>query len=244
MQVSVLHWNVWVNEDIRNVSEFLKARPADIICLQELTINHANQTEKNTPQFIANQLGYHYFVAPMPWHDEAEIAVGIFSRFPIVSSRKVFINQPTGSGGYDDEYRAYAEVTLDIEGKTLTVGTTHMSYTHKFKMTEHKRAETDRLVAEIAKNNQNYIFTGDLNATHCSYTYRKIRSHLRSAGPYFWHKTWTTKPFSYDGFETTKRRWRLDHIFTSKDVKKLSAQVEKTEFSDHLPIRATLQIKA
>lgn len=38
MKLSVLQWNVWYKEDIRNIAKFLREHPADVICLQELTI--------------------------------------------------------------------------------------------------------------------------------------------------------------------------------------------------------------
>lgn len=242
MRVTILQWNVWVNEDIHNIAAFLTQNPADIICLQELTLHKANQSEDNTPKFIAAQLGYHYFAAEMPWNEPAKIAVGIFSKYPILTSRSVYINEPTGSGGFDDEHRTYAEVTLDLDGRHVTVGTTHMSYTHRFRVTARKRDETNKLVAELSKNKTSYIFTGDLNATPCSYTYQKLRKILRNAGPHFWHKTWTTKPFDCNGFKTAKRRWRLDYIFASKDIKVLNSRIDKTEYSDHLPVRAEIEL--
>ena len=31
--------------------------------------------------------------------------------------------------------------------------------------------------------------------------------------------TWTTKHFSYNGFTETELNWKLDYIFTTKDIK-------------------------
>jgi endonuclease/exonuclease/phosphatase family metal-dependent hydrolase len=243
---SLLQWNIWFKEDIHNVVQFLKDNPTDIICLQELTKNHPVQSGLDTPAFIAEQLGYNYYHKEIPLRDydgkTILIANGIFSRFPITDSHFVWINETTGGGGYDDEYRAYVEVTLDVDDKPLHVGTTHMSYTHAFEPTPNKKQETDRLVKELRKHDRNFIFTGDLNAAPDSYTIKAVSSVLQSAGPEFSEKTWTTKPFSYNGFEETELKWRLDYMFTTPDIKVVSSTLLTTDYSDHLPVRVEFEI--
>ena len=36
MKIKILHWNKWFNEDIKQITPFLKSIDADIYCLQEL----------------------------------------------------------------------------------------------------------------------------------------------------------------------------------------------------------------
>ncbi len=240
MTISILQWNIWCDEDIRNIVKFLKERKPDIICLQELTINYPNQAIKNTPAYVAEQLGYNYYHEALLIESidgtPMMLADGIFSRFPVQHSRAAFINQPTGSEGYGNEYRSYVEVILDIGGLELTVGTTHMSYAHKFQVTPRTQVETDLLLAELQKPNGNFIFTGDLNAVPNSYTINSINKVLHNAGPDFAEKTWTTKPFSYQGFVETDLNWRLDYVFTSPDMRIESSEIVATDYSDHLPI--------
>jgi len=59
VNISILQWNVWYLEDIKKVAEFLRANRADIVCLQELTIDFDQQNNIHTPEYIANELGYH-----------------------------------------------------------------------------------------------------------------------------------------------------------------------------------------
>jgi endonuclease/exonuclease/phosphatase family metal-dependent hydrolase len=246
MLVSVLQWNIWCNEDIRHTAQVLKEQNADIVCLQELTINYKAQTIKDTPAYIAEQLGYNYHYKELPIMstdgDALTFTNGIFSRFPIINKRFVWTNEPRGSGGYDDEYRAYVEITLDVNGKKVSVGTTHMSYTDRFEITPNKRYETDRLVEELATHKDRFIFAGDLNATPDSYTVQAVKKHLQDAGPPADEKTWTTKPFSYNGFEEHDLNWRLDYVFTTKDLHVASCQTISTEYSDHLPLKATIEL--
>lgn len=246
MNISFLQWNVWYLEDIHNIAEYIKENPADIIALQELTVNHAGQTENNTPEYIAKQLGYNFCVGGEDFTEDGEkrwFGNAIFSKYPIKSYRQSWINEPIGTGGFDDEYRTYLEAVLDINGKELIVATTHMSYTHEFHVTERKQAETDRLIKELKTvSDKKVIFSGDLNAIPGSYTIEQVSGILVSAGPESDEKTWTTKPFSYQSFEETELNWRLDYVFTSKDLKVLSSQAKQTEFSDHLPIRTEFEV--
>lgn len=243
MKVSILQWNIWYKEDIGRIAEFLTHNPTDIVCLQELTREYAKQRTADTVQFIAEKLGYTYFAQAMRPNDEWIQCNGIFSKFPITDTYATWINEPIGTGGIDDEYRAYVEATLDINGVAVTVGTTHMSYTHRFISTPRKEEEADKLVAAITRRErQNFLFAGDLNATPDTPTIQKVSNILKNAGPNQTEKSWTTKPFSYDGFEETKLNWRLDYIFASRNIKVISSKILPTDYSDHLPLIAEVTL--
>jgi hypothetical protein len=66
MPVSILQWNIWCDEDIKNICLFLINHPADIICLQELTINYSKQNIKNVPDYLAKGLVLNYFYKKLP----------------------------------------------------------------------------------------------------------------------------------------------------------------------------------
>lgn len=236
-RLSILQWNIWYLEDINNTSRFLDDNKADVICLQELTINFDRQNNIHTPNFIAEKLGYHVYFQEISFTGkEMKLANAIFSKYPIIESRTAWINQEQGSGNYDDENRAYIEVILDVDGVSLTVGTAHMSYTHAFEPSERKLKETDELFRVISNKTDNFILTGDFNATPESKVLHKIEKSVINCGPEYSENTWTTKPFSYNGFEANTLEYRLDYIFGSKDINVVSSQVLNTEFSDHLPI--------
>jgi endonuclease/exonuclease/phosphatase family metal-dependent hydrolase len=243
---SILQWNVWYKESPDNIVRFLTEHPADILCLQELVVDESAHVP-HVPQFIAKQLGYNYFYKELPIEStdgkRVTLANGIFSRFPITKQYAAWINEPKGSGGYDDEYRTYVEVTLEISGQEVTIGTTHMSYTHHFKPTPNKKRETDMLVTKLRRNSERFIFTGDLNAEPGSYTIQSIEQVLPNAGPNTTQKTWTTKPFNYNNFNETNLNWRLDYVFATPDLQIVSTKIITTDYSDHLPILAQFSIK-
>ncbi len=242
-KVSILQWNSWYLEDINKIAVFLKAHKADIICLQELTINFDTQQHIHTPNFIAEQLGYHVHFQEIAFAGkELKLANAIFSKHPITSTRTVWVNQEQGSGNYDDENRAYVEAVIDVANVKLTVGTVHMSYTHAFEPSERKLQETDALVKAISNNKSNFILTGDFNAQPNSEVIRRIQECVVNLGPDYDQNTWTTKPFSYNGFEVNELDYRLDYVFGSQDIEVVSAQTLSTDVSDHLPVLVEIQL--
>ncbi len=244
MKVSVLQWNIWYLEDTRKVTEFLKQNKADIICLQELTIGFDQQNNIHTPEYIAKELGYHVYYQDITFDGKTlKLANAIFSKYELYDVRTVWINTEGGSGHYDDENRAYVEATVTIDGKNLTVGTVHMSYTHAFEPSERKLQETDALVEAIKSNKKNFVLAGDFNAQPDSEVVKRIEKHVKNLGPGYDEKTWTTKPFSYNGFEATELDYRVDYVFGSQDIQAESAKVLSTDISDHLPIWMELNLR-
>ena len=102
--------------------------------------------------------------------------------------------------------------------------------------------ETNALVEAIENNSQNFILTGDFNARPDSEVIKCIQNHVKNLGPDYDQKTWTTKPFSYNGFEANTLDWRLDYALGSSDIVVTYSKVLQTEFSDHLPIIVELDI--
>lgn len=240
---TILQWNVWYLEDIKNIVSFLKENKADIICLQELTIDFDKQNNIHTPDYIAKELGYNVYYQDIAFAGKTtKLANAIFSKHKLTDTRTTWINQERGSGNYDDENRAYVEAKVSVYGKELTVGTAHMSYTHAFEPTSRKLQEVDVLITAIKDNTKNFVLTGDFNAPPDSEVINRLVKYVKNLGPSYDQKTWTTKPFSYNGFEVNSLDYRLDYAFGSEDIATRSARVLKTEFSDHLPILVEIDL--
>jgi len=247
MIVSFLQWNVLYTEEPDKIIKLLKELKPDIFALQELTANFAIHNGKNVPDTIAKELGYDYYEKLSTGssnESDEKFGNGIFSRLPIVNKEFQWINEydPKVEKGYDNEYKAYVEISVRIQDKILTIGTAHMSYTHRFINYPRKRKEADKLLKILKAKRNNYIFSGDLNSRPNSYTVKSISKLLKHVGPKFSEKTWTTKPFSYRGFEETELNWRLDYIFATTDLKIVSSEIVKTDYSDHLPILVKIEV--
>jgi endonuclease/exonuclease/phosphatase family metal-dependent hydrolase len=241
MTLSVLQWNVWIFEKKENLLAFIKEVNPDIVCMQELTIGSTFQDGANVIKFLSQELGYNQFHKAIPNLAPSEgvgdLANGILSRFPITANNWQWIQEPQDGGlNYDDQHRLYVEVEIEVNNVVIGIGTTHVSYAHKFHDSKRRKSEADNLLAIVNTKRSSFILTGDFNSSPNSYLVSGLQQHLMHAGPDFEVKTWTTKPFSYNGFEETELNWRLDYIFTTNDLEIVSSEVLATEYSDHLPI--------
>ncbi|MFA5003664.1 MAG: endonuclease/exonuclease/phosphatase family protein [Candidatus Saccharimonadales bacterium] len=242
MKLSVLQWNVWFKENADNILSFIKEIDADVVCLQELTTTSQTNPQRNLPEEI-DGLGYRHAFTETIQSSDLCMGNGVFSKFPIEKFRQAHIqHEDPQSNDFSSENRIYVEATLRINQKELTIGTVHMSYTDRFIVTERKQRELDALVAVITPNSRNFILTGDLNATPESMIVKNLQELLVSTGPDYDKASWTTKPFSYNGFEASTLDWRLDYIFTTPDIKVLESKIVNTDYSDHLPILATIEV--
>jgi endonuclease/exonuclease/phosphatase family metal-dependent hydrolase len=245
MHSTILQWNIWYKEKIENIVRLIQELNPDIVCLQELSINGTYNDVHNTADYVKGELQYHmYFEVAQKLHHNDAIGNGIFSRYPIRSTKKHFLQKPSSKPPQDfsHEGRVYIEAEIQIDDTILTVGTTHLSYTPEFRTTEAKKKESDILVELLKDKSDAFIFTGDLNAPVGSYTLSEISKYFTNLGPDLTENTWSTKKFDYLGFKTNKLHWRLDHVLGTKDIKVISSKIIKTEYSDHLPILTEIEL--
>jgi endonuclease/exonuclease/phosphatase family metal-dependent hydrolase len=246
--IKILQWNVWYHEKYENIVEFVKHTNADIVCCQELTVNFAEANPGiDVPAEIAKACNYNYYYQPVTAYsdngEEVRQGNGIFSKLPILEKNFKYVQKVYPSiKSYDTEDRAYVEVTLGINNKRLKVGTVHLSYSTAFAMTEKRLAEAESLYKAVESNHEKFIFACDLNAKPDSPIVKKLEEMFIHADPNTDRPTWTTKPFSYQGFKANSRDWRLDYIFATEDINILENRILDTPYSDHLPILTEIQI--
>jgi endonuclease/exonuclease/phosphatase family metal-dependent hydrolase len=241
MKLTVLQWNIWIQEPIEHIAEFLRQTNADVMCLQELTTHHPAQRIIDTREYLAGELGYHYFAPEIPIDDTIRQANGIFSRYPLEATSSEWINRPRRDGDYDDQYRAYVQATVRAQ-VPVTIGTTHSSYTDRFEQTPAKQGEADLLAGLVSQHSEKFVFCADLNSLPGSYTVKALEKHLEHAGSDLEQPTWTTKPFSHHEYQVDTLTWRLDYVFHTPDIKPVSAKILETDYSDHLPVLTEFEI--
>ena len=250
MKVKILQRNVWFRERAENLLTLIKELNPDIICWQEITIGSWFNDKRDVAQFIAQELGYHYYFSKAHKYEYPFTPLGevnfwgnaIFSRFPIVESFDFALINSEDIPDYPYERRTCAVAKIQIKDAVLTVATTHKSYSTAFSEDQDKIDETLKLIELFKNNPKNLIFTGDLNLSPESKSIKMIENELQNCWPDFSQPTWTTKPFSFMGFAEDKLRWRLDYVFASRDIKVLSSEIISTERSDHLPILVKCEI--
>lgn len=250
MKIKVLQRNVWFKERVENLITVIKELNPDIICCQEITIGSWFNDKRDVAQFIAQELGYYYYFSnahkyeyPItPLWEENYWGNAIFSKFPIIDSYDFPLINPEDLNDHPYERRTCAVARIQIENSILTVATTHKSYSSGFIEDQDKIAETKKIINFIEKEKWNLILTWDFNLAPDSDSVRMILQYLQHVGPDCSQSTWTTKPFSFMGFEENELKWRLDYIFVSKKIKVLSSTIIPTEYSDHLPIFAECEL--
>jgi endonuclease/exonuclease/phosphatase family metal-dependent hydrolase len=241
--LKILQWNVLYQEKSENIVKFIENTKPDIFCGQELTINGPGNPTTDIPAMIAKEGGYesfyHSFTANFSGYDSPfEYGDGIFSKFPIKEKRKFKLQEKEKYG----EDRYYIEADILIGSQIVTVGTVHLLYTPYFKITQQRIDEAEKLFQIIANRHDKFILTGDMNATPDSSIIKRLEEMFIHADPNTDRATWTTKPFSYQGFEANSRDWRLDYIFATEDINVVNNKIIETNYSDHLPILTEIQI--
>ncbi|MDD5457350.1 MAG: endonuclease/exonuclease/phosphatase family protein [Candidatus Margulisbacteria bacterium] len=252
-EYTLLHWNIWYKQPIKPVVDIIKSLNPDFLLLQELTWNCSYNKGLATGEYIAENLGYYQHIGkahvwqPQDGRNREALGNGILSRYPIENTFSAFVHDPINNGRYShDEGRIYLEALVNINGQKFRIGTTHLSYYHKFIQTPGRLKEDKKLINLLKRNNHHkaypLIFSGDLNTAPSSFIIRQLSKILQHLGPDYCHNTWTTKPFLYNNFEVNNLEWRLDYVFGTDQIQLVKAEIINTEVSDHLPIMIKFKI--
>lgn len=240
--MKVLTWNVWYKEKPQNILALLKETDWDVCCLQEI-MKGFHTDPVDVAQYLENSLNVsgHFVIAQN--RDDRNKSQGnlILSKLPIKNSFSYFIQNPGSEPepSFSDEGRVVAGIELENSIKILT---THMSYTPRFEETEKKNAESKKLLDYLGQINSAFLFMGDLNAVPSSNLIQELNKKYQNLSPNFSEPTWTTKPFSHEGFEVNSLSYRLDYIFGSGDMELVNSKIISTEYSDHLPIVSEIKL--
>lgn len=248
MKFSLLQWNAWTKENPEHILELLKEIQADVVCLQELNQNHPRNNYLDVPLFLSEQLEYHSFAVPaQTWpsdRGDEKLCNGIFSKYPLINKSFFFVsdlnNNPETDYSHEGRVAIFADIQLDQH--LIQIATTHLSYVHKFAETSEKRDEEEKLLRLLSNQKERFVITGDFNADENSLLIEQLNQSFIHAGPDYTYKTWTTKPFSYQGFAEDRLAWRIDYVFSTPDIKALKSEIIRTPFSDHLPILVEMEI--
>jgi endonuclease/exonuclease/phosphatase family metal-dependent hydrolase len=242
MKVKVLSWNIWHGQDMKGVIEFLRKSEADIIGLQEV-LEFENDKNENQAKIIAHELGYNFVYFPAFKTDRKSPVFiqgnAILTRHEIIKSENNLLSDMSSyQGGGETEPRVAGEVKLKIKNEELRVFVTHLAYSHKLQPSNLRDLQTDKLLSFI--DGDKTILMGDFNVTPDSDVIKKVSQIMNDVGQKNGGPTWSIVKRIYKGF-AVDFNYRIDYIFTSKDLKIENYQVEKLLASDHLPIFAVIE---
>lgn len=258
-RISVLNYNVRVfntyaylqnkNTPGKSMINWLAENDADIKCLQEF-YNDNKSDVFNTIEKISANKGYEAIVKPSFVNRiGAEFGLAIFSRFPIIASgdvnlddiphqHAIFADVDTG----EDTVRIYnihlQSMSID-ESKIddFEEAENYLSVAKKLKFGFVERAkQVDNLVEHIMQSPHPVIVCGDLNDIPYSYTYLTLKEYLNNA----FEEAGNGFGFSYNG---KLFFLRIDNQFYSRSLKAIKYNIHReVPFSDHFPIKTVYTV--
>ncbi len=241
--ISLLSFNVrsfnrfdWIDSKSipQDISKFVKGQNADIFCAQEFY---------NNPDVDFSQFQYTYQNFN---NDNGELALVIFSRFPIIDEGSL---QFKGTANniifsditiHNDTVRVY---NVHLQSHKISSNTDRLDTKDSQKLLkrvqisfERQQEQVDLLIEHMKTSPYKNIVMGDFNNTAYSYVYNKVKSEglidtFKEEGSGF------GKTFEFDLFPV-----RIDFILIPKEIDVLGFQTFKEELSDHYPISSRVKL--
>jgi len=211
------------------MADTIKKCGADIIGLQEMF--DLGETEEFTTQtkVLAEKLGFYWYFAEATKLEKGKYPYGngLISRYPILSAETIGIPDPgvrTGTRYY--ETRCVLKAKINVPGG-LDVLVTHFGLNSD---------EQENAVSTVIANleNEKCVLMGDFNVRPENERIKPIRERLYDTAELF------DEPKGSWPSDTPKGK--IDYIFTTKDVKVLSADIPVIVSSDHRPHIATIEL--
>ncbi len=202
---------------------------ADIIGLQEIRNEGPNADYQNQTKILAEKAGfeYYYFAEAIRFDGVNPYGNAIISRFPIKHIENITIPDPEVRK-YDGYYetRCLLKAEIDI-GDGLTVCVSHFGLNPD----EHENA-VSTCIANIEK--EKCVLMGDFNMQPDNTLLCPIRERLFDTASLF-----DGEKFSFPSDAPIKK---IDYIFTSEDLKVISADIPAIVSADHRPHIAVIEL--
>ena len=212
------------------VSEVIRELGADICALNEVYNQKMLDGGSDQAEKIADGLGYYHFFAKAIDYKGFEYGNALVSKFPIKAVKTVPIIVPENERKkphYENRVLLVAE--LDIEGKPFTVAVCHFGLSD-----EEKELAVSTVLSELGDIKTPLIFMGDLNLSPDTELISKLQSELCDLSKQFGKEDPT--------FDSLAPYTKIDYIFAKGSLKAIDCEVVYAVFSDHLPVRATIEI--
>jgi len=201
----------------------------DIIGVNEVRGKGKTPDFQEEAQQMGEALGFHYFFGPAINFENGPYGNALLSRFPILKAEIIPIPDPVVKD--EDEYyetRDIIKAELDVPGG-LTVFVSH------FGLAKSERRNAVATLLEALKDVKgNVIFMGDLNMDPDCPILAPVFDVLKDTSAIL-----PEHPLTFTWY---KPELRIDYIFTSENIKTLSAESPYEKTSDHQPYIAEIEL--
>jgi endonuclease/exonuclease/phosphatase family metal-dependent hydrolase len=214
--------------DLDTIAATIRSSGAELVAIQELDSVTNRSNREFQLQLLAEKLGMYYrFERTIPFGGGA-YGIGILSRYPIMETMAFAL---PNLEDLETEPRKILLAKLDVKGKSILFGSTHLDFTNAELTLAQARTMLDKL-----QQYRDYpiIIAGDFNATPEDPAIQLIEASLASSGK--------TTDYTIPVLEPRKK---IDFIFyDSKHFKLVGDSVLRSHNygSDHLPISATFRL--
>ncbi|MDH7444253.1 endonuclease/exonuclease/phosphatase family protein [Aquimarina sp. 2201CG14-23] len=242
--LSLLSYNVhsfnrfeWIDSDEipKDISTLVRDQNPDVFCAQE----YYNDPNIDFKQY---EFKYEYFN-----HNSKELALVIFSRYPIVNKGSLNFEETANNVIYadivkdKDTLRIY---NVHLQSHKIGAMTKELSKADSQKLLKRiqisfkkQQSQAEQLIAHMKSSPYENIIMGDFNNTAYSYVYDKIKSEnlqdtFKEAGSGF------GKTFNFELFPA-----RIDFILVPENSEVLGFKSFDVELSDHYPIFSKIKLK-
>ena len=251
----------------------IKASAPDILCLQEIDFDSHRSHGINQAQYLAIKAAYPYVAEAVSWEvnyipfpywpksrhfGQMKSGGAILSKYPIISHDVQFLQKPLSQPWWYNMFyphRYFQQVQIELGDKKIKLINVHLEAFDKVD----RKSQVQALVAVI-KSEKIDVVTGDFNTLPPSATKKRnfpgySKDDYENDGSYeemeksellevIPDSIYALDEVRYFTFPSSRPDRRLDYIFYNKELKMIKAEVLPSALSDHLPLKASIQIAA
>lgn len=220
-------------QDLERIAKVLEATGAEVIGLQEVNRHRGSEDEEpDQPGWLAERLGMEFAFAPNvddepagPGLPRRQYGTALLSAHPIESSDHVLLPRYP-----DGEQRGLLESRVRVEGTLLRVLLTHLQHDNAAE----RLAQVDA-IHSISHSDEPTVLLGDLNAEPDSAEYARLAERFLDV----WSEVGDGPGHTFDAITPVAR---IDYVLLRGGVRARSAQLVRSDASDHLPLVADLDL--
>jgi endonuclease/exonuclease/phosphatase family metal-dependent hydrolase len=233
LPLTVLSYNLRFGElaSLEQFAEYINSENPDVVALQEVDVrtNRPAAPHQNGKDFITG-LGYLTGMltayARTIDYSGGYYGIGILSKYPFKKTRKIMLPMPEGA----KEQRAALIADVELPGgKCFTFVSTHLDHS----VSGVRKAQVAAINKALKKNIYPLIIAGDFNGKPDS---PEIREGM---------KKWEQACSPDYTIPSENPNSKIDYIFykPSKNWKVISSSTPQIKLSDHLPVKAKIELQ-
>ena len=221
----------------KRIAQVIASCEPDVVALQELDVNRGRTGSVDQARAIADELGMHLHFYPAIQMMEECYGDAILTARPSTLVKSGLL--PSWGWRAFVEPRGALWISTDVGGNELQVINTHLGVLEAPRVRQVDGLVGPDWLAHPACR-EPVILAGDFNAIPGSRAYKRLAARLRDA------QTWPGTSRRQPTFPSRAPLLRLDHVFVSRSIEVLKAEVVRTPLariaSDHLPLLVNFRV--